>query len=78
MNYHRLSLLQAIEAQKKEVHERHYLSLNLALDEDAYKKYLEKLESFKREVVALFEDSRVRNKKLYQMNFNIIPLTETI
>lgn len=74
--YHKQSLLNAIEAQRLPVEERNFRSLSLAFSENEYKLFLEELNQFCINFFSKYNDDKILNKRIYQINFNAIPLTK--
>lgn len=76
--YHKQTLLMAIKAQSLPVHERHFRSIGIALSQEEYKTYLEHLDQFIKTVFSNFNGESLHQKRLYQINFNLFPWTQTM
>lgn len=77
-NYHKLTLLKAIEAQQIPVEERSYRSIGLPLSEEEYHSYLQDLDNFAKEIYARYRKDTLSNRRLYQINFNLFPWTSVV
>jgi len=73
--YHRMSLLKAIEMQKSALKERSYRSLNLALSPEEYESYQRDLNEFVKMLFAKYNTDLLADRRIYQMNFNLFPWT---
>jgi len=77
VNYHNQSLMDAIEAQKLPVQVRRFRSLLVALTEEDYEKLLGDIEALVSKSIAKYDSDMIANKRLYKMNINLHPVTET-
>jgi uncharacterized protein (TIGR02147 family) len=77
-NYHNHCLQEAIQAQKLAPHLRRYRSLLLPLSAEDYTKLLGDIESLVAKTVAKYDSDSLVQKRLYKMNLNLIPVTETL
>jgi uncharacterized protein (TIGR02147 family) len=73
--YHRRSLAKALEAQALAPQERSYRSLNLAFNEEEYASYLQDLGEFVKMLFAKYGGEELLDRRIYQVNFNLIPWT---
>lgn len=76
--YHKLSLLKAIESQDMPADIRHFRSVGLAMNSEEYKGYLQELDQFVKSVFAKYDSDELRTRRVYQMNFNVFPWTDEI
>jgi uncharacterized protein (TIGR02147 family) len=76
--YHKLSLLKAIESQSMPVDIRHFRSVGLALSSEEYQSYLQELDQFVKSVFAKYDSDELRSRRVYQMNFNVFPWTDEV
>lgn len=75
-SYHRHSLLRAIEAQALPPASRSYRSLSFALSAAEYDALLKELNEFAAKTCASFDTGQIAGRRIYQLNFNLIPWTE--
>lgn len=78
LEYHRLSLARAIQAQQMPFDERHYRSLGLVLSRKEYADYLNELDGFAKKIYAKYNQNTITSRRVYQINFNAFPWTEEI
>lgn len=78
LQYHKRSLLRAIDCQSLPVETRHFRSVGLAMTEDEYKTYLDELDQFVRKTFSRYDSNHLREKRVYQMNFNLVPWTTKV
>lgn len=77
-NYHNQSLLKAIAAQSLEPSQRSYRALSFALSEKEYNEILTELNDFAARVCADYDSVSIHDRRIYQLNFNLIPWTEKV
>lgn len=78
MQFHEVSLNEAIQAFHLPQETRKYKSLLLPMDADEYAKFNRLLDDFVAEQLANFNSKNAVGKRVYQANFNIHPTTEII
>lgn len=76
--FHRKSLLEAIQAFEKPVKVRTFKSLLLPMSEDDFNAFNEMLNDFSKEQMARHNPKVYKGKRVYQVNFNIYPVTEEL
>lgn len=76
LNFHKKSLLKAIESQKEPVSERAYRSLTLALNEKEFKEYQQDVNFFVSQIFEKYDTTQLKDRRVYQINLNSIPWTK--
>lgn len=74
-SYHNLSLQKAIAAQNLDPATRSYRSLSMALSKTEYLELLADLNEFAANVCGNYDANSVAERRIYQLNFNLIPWT---
>lgn len=77
-SYHRQSLQESIEAIKLPADIRNYQSLLLTLSPDQYELLKQELHQTLRDVLSRYSGFSAEDQKIYQINLNLIPVTESI
>lgn len=78
LEYHALSLREAIEARSLPKQQRRYLSLMLPLNEKDFEAFWEEFNKFKKEMLRKFDVDNLGDKRLYQMNLNVYSVSEAV
>lgn len=77
--FHENSLKTSIEALNLDSNERHFNAIYYALDREGYEKVTQRIDAFARELLLEFSQKYTNNdKKLYQVNTNLIPMSENL
>lgn len=76
LEYHALSLREAIEARSLPKDQRRYLSLILPLNQQDFAEFWEEFNKFKKDMIRKFDVEDLRNRQLFQMNLNIYAVSE--
>ncbi|KYG64801.1 hypothetical protein AZI86_11390 [Bdellovibrio bacteriovorus] len=76
--FHEKSLAEAMKAFELPTEVRRYKSLLLPMDTEGLKKYFELLDNFSAEQMSRFNSATCQGKRVFQANFNIYPVTETL
>ena len=74
-SFHKNSLEMGIEAIGKDPDERQFQSIFFALSEDEYQEVCKRIDSFTTNLLHEFGRKKSYNKRLYQLNENLIPMT---
>lgn len=78
LQFHRESLKKAISSQDHPATERNYRSITLGLSEQEYQEYLKQQGTFIQSIFSQFDSDALSNRRIYQINFNLVPWTEGI
>jgi uncharacterized protein (TIGR02147 family) len=76
LNYHALSLHEAINAQSLPKDQRRYFSLLLPLSTEDFASFWDDFNRFKKEMIRKFDADDLRKRRLFQMNLNIHAVSE--
>lgn len=76
LKFHEESLLKAIASQDIPAKERSYRSITLSLSEQEYLDYLRQQNDFIQSVFSRFDGDFLTERRIYQINFNLIPWTQ--
>ncbi|WP_168196404.1 TIGR02147 family protein [Bdellovibrio sp. NC01] len=76
LEYHALSLREAIEARSLPKEQRRYLSLILPLNQQDFAAFWEEFNKFKKDMIRKFDVEDLRDRQLFQMNLNIYAVSE--
>lgn len=77
--FHKNSLETSIESLELDSSERHFNAIYYALDKESYQKIAQKIDLFSRELLIEFSHQEMKNdKRLYQINTNLIPMSENL
>jgi uncharacterized protein (TIGR02147 family) len=75
--YHNHSLQEAIKAQQMPTEMRQFRSLLIPLSENDYSRLLQDFEALAAKVMAKYDSDVMDGKRLYKINFNLFPVSET-
>ncbi len=78
MKFHEKSLLDAIQAFEKPKELRRYKSLLLPMNETDLQEFHRLLDDFSNEQMVRFQSATYSGKRMYQANFNVYSVTESI
>ncbi|WP_291515551.1 TIGR02147 family protein [Bdellovibrio sp. ArHS] len=76
LDYHELSLKEAIQAKSLPPAQRRYKSLLVPLSADEFEEFLQDLQVFIQQTLKKFDVDDLRSRRLYQINFNIHSVSE--
>lgn len=77
--FHKNSLETSISALDLDSNERHFNAIYYALDRESYEIVAKKIDSFSKELLLEFSQKEINDdKKLYQINTNLIPMSENL
>lgn len=76
--FHEKSLIEAIKAFDLPVEQRNFKSLLLPMNQEDYNSFIQTLEEFSKEQMARNNHKSYRGRRMFQVNFNIYPVTEIL